>query len=467
MITTRMHFVIKLICLGLLVALVNSAAKAQVKRPPNVIIILADDLGYGDLSCYGHPTIRTPNLDKMAEEGTRFTQFYVAANVCTPSRAALLTGRLPIRSGIYGQRVVFFTNSANGLPQTEITVAEALKTKGYQTALVGKWHLGSQPEHLPLRHGFDYYFGLPYSNDMGRVGAVPNGVNQNPPLPLYRNDQVIETEPDQRLLTKRYTSEAVNFIKTNKAKPFFLYYASPFPHVPLYASSDFAGKSKRGLYGDVVEELDWSVGQLLTTLRQQKLDKNTLVIFLSDNGPWQMKALAPGTGGSAGPLYEAKGSTYEGGMRVPAIAWGPGLVQPKTVSSAIATSMDLYPTILALANAQLPTDRPIDGSDIRDLLSGKKALGTNIVYFYDSNRLQAIRKGPWKAHFITHPSYSPDAPIPHDPPLLYNVEADPSEKFNVSNNHPDVLDDLKKEYEKHKAGVTPVPPLLDAIIPAK
>ncbi|MBD2753927.1 sulfatase family protein [Spirosoma validum] len=458
------HYRNQLAFLSLFFLLVGSLASAQSNQTPNVIIILADDLGYGDLSCYGHPTIRTPNLDKMAEEGTRFTQFYVAANVCTPSRAALLTGRLPIRSGIFGKRGVFFTNSANGLPKTEITIAEALKTKGYQTALIGKWHLGSQPEHLPLQHGFDYYFGLPYSNDMGKVGSVPNMVNQNPPLPLYQNNKVIETEPDQRLLTKRYTAEVVTFIKKNKTKPFFLYYASPFPHVPLYASSDFAGKSKRGLYGDVVEELDWSVGQVLNTLREQKLDKNTLVIFLSDNGPWQMKALVPGTGGSAGLLYEAKGSTYEGGMRVPAIAWGSGFVKPKTVSSAIATSMDLYPTILNLARAELPKDRTLDGSDIRELLSGKKASVTDVVYFYDSDRLHAIRKGPWKAHFTTHASYSPDAPAPHDPPLLYNVEADPSEKFEVGKDHPDVIDDLKKEYEKHKAGVKSVPPLLDAVV---
>lgn len=448
----------------LLLLSIGSVAEAQSTRSPNVIIILADDLGYGDLGCYGHPTIRTPNLDRMAEEGTRFTQFYVAANVCTPSRAALLTGRLPIRNGIFGKRQVFFTNSANGLPHSEITIAEALKTKGYQTALIGKWHLGSQPEYLPLQHGFDYYFGLPYSNDMGKVGSIPTQVNQNPPLPLYQNNKVIEIEPDQRLLTKRYTDEAIKFIKANKAKPFFLYYASPFPHVPLYASDKFAGKSKRGLYGDVVEELDWSVGQVLTTLREQKLDKNTLVVFLSDNGPWQMKTLVPGTGGSAGLLYEAKGSTYEGGMRVPAIAWRPGFVRPKMVSSAIATSMDLYPTILNLAKAALPNDRELDGIDIRHLLTGANEKTTDVVYFYDSDRLHAIRKGPWKAHFMTHASYSPEPPAPHDPPLLYNVEADPSERFEVGKDHPEVIEDLKKEYEKHKAGVKPVPPLLDAII---
>ncbi|RZJ26400.1 MAG: arylsulfatase, partial [Flavobacterium sp.] len=286
--------------------------RAQSAKEPNFIIILADDLGYGDLSCYGHPTIRTPHLDRMAAEGTRFTQFYVAANVCTPSRAALLTGRLPIRNGIFGKRAVFFPNSANGLPHSEMTIAKALKSKGYQTGIVGKWHLGSKPEFLPLQYGFDSYFGLPYSNDMGKVGSFPTQTalpNNNPLLPLYRDNNVIETEPDQRLLTKRYTDEVLKFITANKGKPFFMYYASPFPHVPLYASDDFNGKSKRGLYGDVVEELDWSVGQILKKLKDLKLDKNTYVVFLSDNGPWLIKNRLEENGGSAGPLFEAKGST--------------------------------------------------------------------------------------------------------------------------------------------------------------
>ncbi|WP_421825380.1 sulfatase [Larkinella sp.] len=444
--------------------------RAQSAKQPNFIIILADDLGYGDLSCYGHPTIRTPHLDQMAVEGTRFTQFYVAANVCTPSRAALLTGRLPIRNGIFGKRVVFFTNSANGLPHSEVTIAKALKTNGYQTGLVGKWHLGSRPEYLPLNYGFDSYFGLPYSNDMGKVGSISGakaaGIppNTNPPLPLYRNTQVIETEPDQRLLTKRYTDEVLKFITANKGKPFFMYYASPFPHVPLYASDDFNGKSKRGLYGDVVEELDWSVGQILRKLKDLKLDKNTYVVFLSDNGPWLIKNRLEEEGGSAGPLFEAKGSTYEGGMRVPTIVWGPGRVKANTVSSAVATSMDLFPTILTLAKVPLPKDRVLDGQNIHDLWTGQKDKVTDLVYYYDSDRLYAIRKGPWKAHFTTHPSYSPEAPVPHDPALLYNLEVDPGERYEVGSKHPEILEDLKKEFEKHRAGVVPVAPLLDAIV---
>ncbi|GAB3275078.1 sulfatase [Larkinella harenae] len=407
----------------------------------------------------------------MATEGTRFTQFYVGANVCTPSRSALLTGRLPVRNGIFGKRVVFFTNSANGLPHSEITIAKALKTKGYQTGLVGKWHLGSQPEYLPLKYGFDSYFGLPYSNDMGKVGsfagaastqAVP--ANTNPPLPLYRDNKVVETEPDQRQLTKRYTDEVLKFITANKTKPFFMYYASPFPHVPLYASERFLGKSKRGLYGDVVEELDWSVGQILKKLKELKLDKNTVVVFLSDNGPWLIKNRLEEVGGSAGPLFEAKGSTYEGGMRVPAIFWGPGTVKANTVSTAVATSMDILPTILNLAGVPLPNDRVLDGQDITNVLNGKKEKGAELVFYYDSDRLYAIRKGPWKAHFTTHPSYSPDAPVPHDPPLLYNLEVDPGERYEVGKKHPEVIEDLKREVEKHRAGVVAVEPLLDAIV---
>jgi len=267
-------------------------------RKPNIVIIFADDMGYGDMGCLGHPTIATPNLDKMAAEGIKLTQFYSAASVCTPSRAALLTGRLPIRSGMCSsKRRVLFPNSAGGLPKSEITIAMALKSAGYATACIGKWHLGHLQQFLPNQRGFDYYYGIPYSNDMR-------------PTPLIENNKTIEEPANQKTLTRRYTQKAVQFIQKNKSKPFFLYFPHTFPHIPLFASAAFKDKSMRGLYGDVIEELDWSVGVILDTLRKNHLAENTLVIFTSDNGPWLPKKL---NGGSAGLLRGGKGSTWEGG----------------------------------------------------------------------------------------------------------------------------------------------------------
>ncbi|HEX8332809.1 MAG TPA: sulfatase, partial [Segetibacter sp.] len=449
-----------ILLLTILVGIQNVVSQTQGNKSalPNIILIFVDDLGYGDLSCYGHPTIRTPNLDKMAAEGMRFTQFYVGANVCTPSRAALLTGRLPIRYGLAGDetRGVLFPNSSKGLPQTEITIAKALKTKNYQTAAIGKWHLGHLPEFLPTSHGFDYYFGIPYSNDMIKEeGGWP-------PLPLYKNATVIETGVDQTQLTKRFTDEAIGFIKKNKNKPFFLYYPNNFPHTPLYASNTFKGKSKRGLYGDVVSELDWSVGEIFKTLKEQKLDKNTLVIFTSDNGPWLLQKQQ---GGSAGHLFEGKGSTYEGGMRVPAIAWWPGKIKAGKVNEALAATMDLMPTILALAKVEVPKDRTYDGMNIWPLLSEEKQEVREYVYYYHRSDLQAIRKGKWKAHFITKPSFAKDVTATvHQIPLLYNLDVDPSEKYDVSKNNPDIINEIKKEYDRYRAEVGKVPSIISDII---
>jgi arylsulfatase A len=429
------------------------------KAPPNFVVLFADDLGYGDLACYGHPTIRTPELDRMAAEGVRLTQFYSAASVCTPSRAALLTGRLPIRSGMcHDKNRVLFPNSAGGLPDDELTVAEALKKKGYATACIGKWHLGHLPQYLPTRHGFDYYFGLPYSNDMN---VASRG---DPPVPLMRGEAIIEQPVVQETLTARYTEEAIRFVKENRSRPFFLYLPYTFPHVPLYASSRFKGTSPRGLYGDVVEEIDWSVGQVLQALRTLGLSKNTLVLFSSDNGPWLTKK---GEGGTAGLLRDGKGSTWEGGMREPCIAWWPGRIKGGRVTQELASTLDVFPTLLSLAEAAPPQDRIIDGVDITLLLTGTGRSPRQVMFYYRGTKLMAIRKGPWKAHFITQPAYGSDKVETHDPPLLFHLEHDPSEKDDVAGDHPEVIADILQERERHQAQLKPAESQLEAKLDAK
>ncbi len=429
---------------------------------PNIVILFADDLGYGDLGIYGNPTIRTPNLDRMAAEGMKFTQLYVGASVCTPSRAALMTGRLPIRSGMANDRFrVIFPPSQGGLPDSELTIAEALKTAGYATGIFGKWHLGHRPEHLPPNHGFDEYFGVPYSNDMSAVMYPRLAERGYSALPLMRGLETIEEEPDQRTLTRRYTEEAITFIRRNSEQPFFLYLPHTFPHVPLFAGEEFEGNSPRGLYGDVVEELDWSTGEILATLRELGLHENTLVVFTSDNGPWITRKLE---GGSAGLLRDGKGTTWEGGMRVPALAWWPGTIEPGRTSTALATTMDLYATALALAGVPVPADRIVDGVDLTPVMRGEREQVRDVVHFYRGTRLFAVRKGPWKLHFITQSAYVGDQPVARDPPVLYNVEEDPSERFDVAADHPEVIVDLLSLVEKHRAGLVPAPTLLD--IPA-
>jgi arylsulfatase A len=431
-------------------------------RKPNIVLIVADDLGYGDLGCYGNPTIKTPHIDRMAAEGLRFTEFSMPQSLCTPSRAAFMTGRLAIRTGMAGGagRHVLYPYSTGGLPTNEITIATALKGKGYATACIGKWHLGHLPQFLPTSHGFDYYYGIPYSNDMDSVspaarkadtsGTNPKSENFN--VPLMRNEQIIERPTDQSLLTKRITEESVRFIQENKKKPFFLYVPHVMPHVPLFASKEFRGKSIRGLYGDTVEEIDWSVGQILETLRKEKLSDDTLVFFTSDNGPWLEKKL---NGGSAGLLRDGKGGTWEGGFRVPAIAWWPGSIKERQTTMEWVNGLDLYPTFLALGGAEVPKDRPIDAVDFRDVLFGKGPSKRETQAYYYGDQLYAFRKGLYKAHFVTDDGYTKEPAVKHEKPLLFHLRHDPSEKINIAGDHPEIVADIEREAEKHRASIVP------------
>lgn len=438
----------------------NSTISAA-ERHPNFIIIFADDLGYGDLSCYGHPTIRTPHLDRMAAEGLRFTQFYTAASVCTPSRAALLTGRLPIRNGMCGdRRRVLFPDSPGGLPESEMTIAEILREQGYRCGCFGKWHLGHLPQYLPTSNGFETYYGIPYSNDMDRlnmVGPAGRAAFREPQVeywnvPLLRGTEIVERPADQTTITRRYTEEAIKFVREHSGKPFFVYLPHNLPHVPLFRSPEFAGVSQRGLYGDVIEEIDWSVGEILKVLQETGLDQHTYVFFTSDNGPW----LTYGDhGGSAGLLKDGKGCTWEGGMRVPAIGWGPGRIPGGRVTTDLATTMDLFVTCTKLAEGVLPADRTLDGYDLTALLHGTGPSPREIVYYYRNRELMALRYGPWKIHFFTQGAYGPESQqrIPHDPPLLFQLEIDPGEQFNVHMQHPEIVAQLTELAAKHRDSV--------------
>lgn len=430
---------------------------------PNMVIIYCDDLGYGDLGCYGHPTIRTPNLDRMAQEGMKFTQFYSAASVCTPSRAALLTGRLPVRNGMCSdRRRVLFPDSAGGLPQDEVTLAEALKEQGYATACVGKWHLGHLSPYLPTQNGFDSYYGVPYSNDMDRVAGSPPYREQSElariehyHVPLMRNEEIIERPADQRTLTRRYTEQAVAFIDSQKEGPFFLYLAHTMPHIPLFRSEAFTDRSLRGIYGDVVEEIDWSVGEILKALREQQLEENTLVFFTSDNGPW---LVFDRLGGSAGLLRDGKGTTWEGGMREPAVAWWPGAIPAGSVNTDLACTMDLFTTGILLAGGQVPQDRVIDGVDLRSALLGQDPSPRQSMLYYRGQTLFAARLGPWKAHFRTGNGQV------QDPPLLFHLEHDPGEQYNVAQEHTRVLREIERLVEQHQETLEPAPTQLESRI---
>lgn len=432
--------------ISLLILLFGTCASAAT---PNVVLIFCDDLGYADIGPYG-AKVSTPNLDRMAREGMRFTDLCVGQPVCSASRAALLTGCYPNRIGITG---ALPPNAKTGINSAELTMAEMFKSRGYATAIFGKWHLGDAPQFNPTRHGFDEYFGLPYSNDMWDKNPAHKGW---PKLPLYENDKVIELDPDQRNLTTRYTEHAVRFIERNKDRPFFLYVPHTMPHVPLAVSDKFAGKSGHGLYGDVVQELDWSVGQILDTLSRLRLDENTLVIFTSDNGPW---LLYGDHAGSAKPLREGKMTAFEGGMRVPCLMRWPAQIPQGAVCRELASSIDLLPTFANLIGAELPANRVIDGKNIVTLLRDPNAKGREVLFDYWNNDLRAVRSGTWKLHF-PHTYPSPDPPGSGGSPgkttkrqidlALFDLANDPSETTNVAAQHPDVVERLSKLAEQSR-----------------
>jgi arylsulfatase A len=404
--------------------------KAALPPTPNIVVILADDLGYGDLGSYGS-RIPTPNLDQMAQEGARFSNFYAASPVCSPSRAALLTGRYGVRCGI---RTALGPNDSIGLPSTETTIAQMVKPAGYRSMCVGKWHLGSKPGFFPTDHGFDSFYGVPYSND------------QAPSL-LMQNTTVIESPVNWSTITQRYTSQSIDFIRQSKHQPFFLYLAHTAPHIPLFASSAFLGKSGMGLYGDVVQELDWSVGQVLQELKADGLDSNTLVIFTSDNGPWFQ--------GSAGRLRGRKGDTFDGGMREPCIARFPGQIPPGRNVKYLASTMDFLPTIAGLTHSALPSS-PLDGVDIWPMVTGRGKAPERppFLYFADWN-LQCARVGRWKLHMARYntPAYSPMPQVGYYNlrlinPELYDMENDPEEAEDVAANHPDIVNQIQTEVQQ-------------------
>lgn len=438
--------------------------------PPNVVFILMDDLGYGDVGCYGAKDIRTPNIDRLAREGSKFTSFYVAQAVCTASRAAFMTGAYPNRVGMGG---ALNHTSTTGINPQEKLLPALFKEQGYATAIFGKWHLGHHPPFLPTRRGFDEWEGLPYSNDLGPKHPVTPGL---PPLPYYKGDKVVETDPPLEGLTARFTADAVSFIERNRDKPFFLYLAHVMPHVPIAASAKFLGKSRHGLYGDVVEELDWSVGEVMATLRRLGLDERTLVIFTSDNGPWTSYG---DHAGSAGPFREGKLTVFEGGHREPFIVRWPGRVPAGRTSDELIAAMDVHASLAHLVGAKLPPVKQ-DGIDLTPLLLGQPgAKGRNEFWYYSTDELQAVRQGDWKLHLpheyltlIAAPgtggkpsNYGRIQPgaagsiqnsglrgiaarhgYKYEPIglVLYNLKDDPGETHDVAAEHPDIVARLQK-----------------------
>lgn len=446
--------------------LVSGKRIVPLEEKPNIVIIFCDDLGYGDIGSFGATEYQTPYLDQLAMQGMRFTQFYVAEAVCSASRAALLTGCYPNRIGILH---ALMPNAKNGISQEEKTMAELLKEKNYSTAIFGKWHLGSQQKFLPLQHGFDEYTGLPYSNDMWPVGydGLPLTDTANwrrkefPPLPLIEGNEttrIIRTLDDQAELTGLYTQKAVDFINRKKNQPFFLYLAHSMPHVPLAASSRFKGKSNMGLFGDVIMEIDWSVGEIMKALKKNGIEKNTIIIFTSDNGPW----LNFGNhAGNTGGLREGKGASYEGGMKVPFIIRWPTQIKAGTICNKMASTIDLLPTFAAITDGKLP-EHKIDGLNILSLFRGEAKADPRqeFYYYYGSNQLEGVRQGNWKL-VLPHKgrSYVGFAPGKDGYPgsvnenaesglALYDLRRDPGERYDVKDTYPEIVASLQKLADK-------------------
>ena len=414
-----------------IILIAGCTKKEDAKLKPNIIIFFTDDQGYADVGVYGAEGFETPHLDRLASEGIRFTDFYVPATVCTPSRAGLLTGRYPKRANLH--EAVIFPFSEHGLSPSEYTMAEMLKDAGYTTACIGKWHLGHKEEFMPNNHGFDYFYGVPYSNDMDGHFYRHNNF-QSPPLPIYRNRDVIQEGPDQRYLTKMYTEETIRFIQQEKDRPFFIYLPHNMPHVPLHVSEDFEGKSDQGLYGDVIMELDWSAGEIVNALKTEGIYDNTIFIFTSDNGP-QI--------GSAYPLRGKKATTWEGGQRVPAILVWPEMVAANQVNSEMVTSMDLMPTIAGIINTEIPEEKILDGLDISENILGSYDIGIpeRPFYYYARNGdLEAMRLGKWKMHIGKSIGWSGDEAFKT---ALYDLEVDISESENIASAHPEIVVKMK------------------------
>jgi len=427
---------------GLSLCVAGGMAQTQSKQP-NIVFIFADDMGYSDLACYGSKVNRTPNLDQLAKDGIRFTDFYSASPHSSPSRAALLTGRYPVRMGINN---VFFPESYTGIPETEITLPEVLQKQGYYTGIVGKWHLGHHRQFLPLQHGFNEYFGIPYSNDMTSVVYM-------------RGNEVEKFRVNQDSITFTYTQEACRFLERNKNRPFFLYLPHTMPHVPLAASANFKGKSANGLYGDVIEELDWSTGEVLKKLKELGLDNNTIVVFSSDNGPWLTEGPM---GGSALPLFQGKNTTWEGGQRVPTIIRWKNRIAKGQVNNEVASMIDWFPTFLRLTGGKIPTDRMIDGKDISPVLFGAGKRENHDFAFIHYGNLEGFRSEEWKIKF-PEPLRKGNfwvADVPAHDTILFNLKTDIAETTDVKEQYPEVYRKIVGKANAFKETLKDCPPSL-------